>query len=166
MNFKSQWQYYKKAKAQIVLTNAVTGLSQSIHCITWRLVPPVRCKIPIQSTNMESPGLELQRICLHGLRFLQLLLKARNRKEQQKGLFPINLFEFPSVMTNKPVTNWSSFGPRSCSLFFFGLFFVTKGTSCNATELDLTKTLPLLDSPKGSASNHSVGDTPSLCKVP
>ena len=85
---------------------------------------------------------------------------------QQKGLFPINLFEFPSVMTNKPVTNWSSFGPRSCSLFFLGCFFVTKGTSCNATELDLTQTLPLLDSPKGSASNHSVGDTPSLCKVP
>lgn len=87
MNFKSQWQYYKAAKAQIVLTNAVTGLCQSIHCITWRLVPPVRCKIPIQSTNMESPGLELQRICLHGLRFLQLLLKARN-EDNKKDFFP------------------------------------------------------------------------------
>lgn len=122
MNFKSQWQYYKAAKAQIVLTNAVTGLCQSIHCITWRLVPPVRCKIPIQSTNMESPGLELQRICLHGLRFLQLLLKARN-EDNKKDFFPwIYLNSHLSWLTSQSLIGLLLVQGAALS-FFWLLFF-------------------------------------------
>ena len=43
--------------------------------------------------DMASPGLELQRICLRGLRFLQLLL-ARN-EDNKKNIFSINFLKIP-----------------------------------------------------------------------